>query len=119
MILHEDGDRPVLAAGASGGRRIMAAVAQMLAFTMQFGMDPAAAAAHPRIDVSGPDGVNADGRLTDDILAALRADGPVAVVEHGVLPINFACPNLIQLRDGQRTGISDVMSPWSEAVAQA
>ena len=34
-------------------------------------------------------------------------------------PVNFACPNLIQIKDGVRTGISDVMSPWSAAVAQA
>ena len=40
-------------------------------------------------------------------------------VEHGVLPINFACPNLIVQRpDGSRTGISDWVSPWSLAVAQ-
>ncbi len=97
----------------------MASVAQMLAFTGDFGMDPAAAAHHPRIDVSDPGSVNADGRLPPDVLAALKADGEVAVVEHGVLPVNFACPNLIAQHDGQRTGISDVMSPWSAALAQA
>jgi gamma-glutamyltranspeptidase/glutathione hydrolase len=36
-----------------------------------------------------------------------------------VLPVNFACPNLIVQHRGHRTGISDVMSPWSAAVAQA
>jgi hypothetical protein len=35
------------------------------------------------------------------VLDRLRADGPVEVVEHGVMPLNFACPNLIQRR---RTG---------------
>ena len=109
----------MLAAGASGGRRIMAAVAQMLAFTLDFGMDPAAAAHQPRIDVSDPGSVNADSRLPADVLAALQADGPVDIVEHGVLPVNFACPNLITQSHGQRTGISDVMSPWSAALAQA
>ena len=110
---------PVLAAGASGGRRIMAAVAQMLAFTLDFGMAPVDAAHHPRIDVSDPDGVNADARLPADVIAALQDDGPVELMDHGVLPVNFACPNLIQQRDGLRTGISDVMSPWSAAIAQA
>ncbi len=117
VIVSEHG-APVLAAGASGGRRIMAAVAQMLAFTLDFGMDPVAAAHHPRIDVSDPGWVNADARLPAATLGALRAGGPVEVVEHGVMPINFACPNLIRFRDGERTGISDVMSPWSAAVAQ-
>ena len=113
-----DGGRPVLAAGASGGRRILASVVQMLAF-VDAGMDPAAAAHQPRIDVSDATTVHADARLPQDVLAALAADGPVEAVEHGVLPVNFACPNLILDRDGTRTGISDVMSPWSAAVAQS
>jgi len=113
------GDDPVLAVGASGGRRIMAAVAQMLFFVARFGMDPAAAQHHPRIDVSGPDGVTADRRLPADVLDALRADGPVEAVEHGVLPMNFACPNLILQQAGTRIGVTDAMSPWSAAIAQA
>jgi gamma-glutamyltranspeptidase/glutathione hydrolase len=44
---------------------------------------------------------------------------PLEVVEHAVLPVNFACPNLIAIgEDGMRTGISDAMSPWSAALAQ-
>ena len=82
-------------------------------------MDMEAAALHPRIDVSDPATIHADARLPEDVLAALRADGPVEVMEHAVLPVNFACPNLIQDRNGQRTGISDALSPWSAAVAQA
>jgi gamma-glutamyltranspeptidase/glutathione hydrolase len=118
-VIVRDGDGPIVAGGASGGRRIMAAVAQMLAFTIDFGMDPATAAHHPRIDVSDPGIVNADASLPAEVIEALRADGPVQVVQHGVLPVNFACPNLIVQQGGQRTGISDVMSPWSAAVAQA
>ncbi len=117
-VIVRDATGPVLATGASGGRRIMAAVAQMLAFTLDFSMDAQEAAHHPRIDVSGPDSVTADSRLPATVLDAMRADGPVMVVDHGVLPINFACPNLITQQAGQRTGISDVMSPWSAAIAQ-
>ncbi len=118
-IILRDGDRPWLAAGASGGRRILAAVAQMMTFIADFGMTPEQAAHYPRIDVSGPDGISADRRLPPDVLAALSADGPTEVVEHGVMPINFACPNVIVQSDGTRTGISDAASPWSAAVAQA
>ena len=118
IILKNDG-KPWLAAGSSGGRRIMASVLQTMSYVADFGMSPAAAAHHPRIDVSSPDSVTADSRLPADVLAALAADGPTQVVEHGVLPVNFACPNLIvQNPDGTRTGISDVASPWSAAVAQ-
>ncbi len=118
-VIVRDATGPILAAGASGGRRILAAVAQILAFTLDFGMDPQAAAHHPRIDVSDPGSINADSRLSPAILDALQATGPVDIVEHGALPVNFACPNLITQEAGQRTGISDVMSPWSAAVAQA
>ena len=119
-IILKDGDRPWLAAGASGGRRILAAVAQVMSFIAAFGMTAEQAAHQPRIDVSDPDGVSADPRLPAEVLAALTLDGPTEVVEHGVMPINYACPNLI-LRDagGTVTGISDAASPWSSAVAQA
>ncbi len=118
-VILRDGDRPWIAAGASGGRRIMASVLQVLAFAAQFGMDLEAAAHHPRIDVSDPAGVNADRRLAPEVIKALRADGPTEVVEHGVLPINFACPNMVMLAgNGTRTGISDAASPWSATVAQ-
>jgi gamma-glutamyltranspeptidase/glutathione hydrolase len=118
-VIMRDGDRPWNAAGASGGRRIMAAVLQLVAFVADFGMTPQAAAHQPRIDVSDPDKVTADRRLAPDILAALQADGPTEIVEHSVLPLNFACPNLLMQTDGVRTGISDAASPWSAAVAQA
>lgn len=118
VMLTENG-RPFLAAGASGGRRIMAAVFQVMTFLADFGMSIEDAAHHPRIDVSGTDRVSADRRLPEAVLDALAADGPVEVVEHGAVPINFACPNVIvQRQDGLREGISDAASPWSAAVAQ-
>ncbi|MBL6454343.1 gamma-glutamyltransferase [Belnapia sp. T6] len=115
-IILAAGDQPEIAAGASGGRRIMAAVLQLLSFVAEFGMEPEAAAHHPRIDVSGPDGVTADRRLPPKVLAALP--GEPELVEHSVMPLNFACPNLIRRGPGGTlTGISDAMSPWSGAVA--
>jgi len=118
-IILRDGAKPWIAAGASGGRRIMAAVLQLMSFVADFGMSLDAAAHQPRIDVSDPHKVTADRRLAPDILRALEAEGPVEIVEHGVLPLNFACPNIIQQHDGTRAGISDAASPWSGAVAQA
>jgi len=117
-LILRDGAAPWIAAGASGGRRIMAAVLQLVSFVADFGMSPEEAAHQPRIDVSGPGLVTADRRFAPDILRALQADGPLEIVEHAVLPLNFACPNLIAQKDGVRTGISDVISPWSAAVAQ-
>ena len=118
IILRQDG-KPSLAAGASGGRRILASVAQVMSFVADFGMTVEQAAHQPRIDVSDAENVSADRRLPADVLAALAADGPMEAVEHGVMPINFACPNMIlRAPDGSVTGISDAASPWSAAVAQ-
>jgi gamma-glutamyltranspeptidase/glutathione hydrolase len=118
-VVLRDGKGPWLAAGAAGGRRILASVLQVTAFVAQFGMTPEAAAHQPRIDVSDPHRVSADSRLDPNILRALQADGATEIVEQSVLPINFACPNLVVQQDGVRVGISDAASPWSAAVAQA
>jgi gamma-glutamyltranspeptidase/glutathione hydrolase len=120
VIVADASGRPEMALGASGGRRILAAVFQMLSLVSGFGLSPEAAAHFPRIDVSGPEGATADRRLPQATLDALAAAGKLEVVEHAVLPVNFACPNLILIApDGTRTGITDVMSPWSAALAQA
>jgi len=118
-IMLTTGGKPFLAGGASGGRRIMAAVFQLMTFIADFGMSVDDAAHHPRIDVSSVDTVSADRRLPAAVLDALAAEGTLEVVEHGAVPINFACPNVIvQHPDGTRSGISDAASPWSAAVAQ-
>ena len=118
VVAMRDG-RPWFGVGASGGRRILAAVLQMASFVVDFGMDPAAAAHQPRIDVSGGDRLAIDRRLAPAIVGPLSAMPGATLVEHGVFPTRFACPNLV-LRDadGINHGISDVMSPWSAAIAE-
>jgi gamma-glutamyltranspeptidase/glutathione hydrolase len=98
----------------------MAAVFQLLSFVADFGMDPEIAGHQPRIDVSDPGHISADRRLPPEVLSLLSEDGAVDIVDHSVIPVNFACPNLIvQQPDGTRVGMSDAVSPWSAAVAQA
>lgn len=119
-IILKDGDRPWLAAGASGGRHILGSVTQLMSFIADFGMTAEQAAHHPRIDVSDPESVTADPRLPAEVIAALAQDGPTELADHGVVPVNYANPNVIlRSADGAVTGVSDVMSPWSSAVAQA
>ncbi len=117
VVIPNDGNWPRFAAGASGGRRILASVYQMLAWTLDAEMDLEVAAHVPRIDVSGPELTSADQRLPAGTIAAMEADGAVSVVEHGVMPINFACPNMIRVDEDGAQGISDAASPWSAAVA--
>ena len=118
-LILRDGDRPILAAGASGGRHIMAATFQLMTYIADFAMDPATAAHTPRISVAGPDKVLADADLGAEIIAALAADAPVEVVTRGLMPANFANPNaILQHNNGHRTGTPDNRSPWSVALAQ-
>jgi gamma-glutamyltranspeptidase / glutathione hydrolase len=118
VVVARDG-RPWFGVGASGGRRILGAVLQLASFVVDFGMEPSVAAHHPRVDVNGSDRIGLDRRLPPAILDRLTAQPGAALVEHGASPARFACPNLV-LRDadGVNHGISDVMSPWSAAVAE-
>ena len=112
-------DRPWFGVGASGGRKILGAVLQLASLIVDFGMDPEAAAHHPRIDVSGSDQIGIDRRLPAAITERLSTQAGARIIEHTVYPSRFACPNLV-LRGagGLNRGISDVMSPWSAAVAE-
>jgi len=111
--------QPWFGLGASGGRRILGAVMQLASFVVDFGMEPLAAAHHPRVDVNGSDRIGLDRRLPPGIVERLSARPGATLVEHGAFPARFACPNLV-LRgaDGINHGITDVMSPWSGAVAE-
>jgi gamma-glutamyltranspeptidase/glutathione hydrolase len=119
VVAARDG-RPWFGLGASGGRRIVGAVLQMASFVIDFGMDAKAAAHHPRIDVSGAESrIGIDRRHSPEIAERLMRRPGAMLVEHTAFPARFACPNLV-LRgaDGRNTGITDVMSPWSGAVAE-
>ncbi|MBV9554076.1 MAG: gamma-glutamyltransferase [Alphaproteobacteria bacterium] len=118
LIVARDG-RPRFGIGASGGRRILASVLQLASFVVDFGMGVDEAAHHPRIDVSGNDGVAIDRRLPEAVIDRLVARHGAQVVEHTVWPARFACPNIVlRGEDGINHGVSDALSPWSAAVAE-
>ena len=119
-VLLRQGGAPALAIGASGGRRILPSVAQLLTFVTDFAMNPAEAATCPRIDVSDPDAITADSRMSAAILAALSEAGALATAEAVVSPGLFAAPCVIaSYADGTRVGAADIASPWSAALAQS
>ena len=84
LIVARDG-RPRFGVGASGGRRILGAVLQMASFVVDFGMSPEDAAHHPRVDVSGAEGVAIDRRLPEAVIDRLSGRRGAQVVEHTVL----------------------------------
>ncbi|MBV9827099.1 MAG: gamma-glutamyltransferase [Alphaproteobacteria bacterium] len=105
--------------GASGGRRILAAVVQLASFIVDFAMSAGEAAHYPRIDVSGETGISIDTRLSEAIRDRLMSRAGAALTEHTAWPAMFACPNLVvRGEDGLNYGVSDVMSPSSAAVAE-
>ena len=107
------------AMGASGGRRIMPAVFQLLSFLVDYGMTIEEAMHTPRIDASGAPLTLADERLDSGLCDALAQDGATLTVPHGVYPVLFACPNVVARN--QALGLSEggafVMSPWSKVEA--
>ena len=108
------GDR--FALGASGGRRIMPAVMQLVSFLVDFDLDLEDAFHAPRIDASGGESVTVDPGFAPQVVAALRERYPVEVWPNAVYPAMYACPNAAgALRDGSQVGAAYVMSPWALA----
>src|SRR3546814_134462 len=82
--------RPWVALGASGGRRIMPAVMQIVSMLVDCGMELEDAFHQPRIDISGDHKANVDRRLGSDVFAALEERMPVVPLEDTVYPSMFA-----------------------------
>ncbi len=112
--------KPWFAIGASGGRKIMPAVLQIASFLADHGLSLDEAFHHPRIDASEAEYVALDPRLPITVRKALAAKFPTRAQELVVYPTNYACPSAV-LRDAksrENFGATDVMSPWSGAVAE-
>ncbi len=110
VIERADGFRVAL--GASGGRRIMPSVFQLIAFLVDHGMTLDEAIHCPRVDTS-TDIVAVNDRLSRDIIEALRARFTVEETGDRVYPVMFACPNGAgrNLKTGWSSGAAFVMSP--------
>lgn len=100
---------------ASGGRKIVSAVAQLASFIADNGMDIKAAFHAPRIDVSGGDSIIADETLLPEVQAALGEVMQVQTTQRIVLPYAFACPAGVKRDRSVNTGCTEIMSPWRDA----
>src|SRR5688572_12463915 len=104
--------------GASGGRKIMPSVAQILSFMLDFGMDLDEAFHCPRIDVSGPGLALVDRRLGDETLRAIAASMTAEFTDLAPYPAQFANPSAVQAPpDRKFRGAADLASAWSGAVS--
>jgi gamma-glutamyltranspeptidase/glutathione hydrolase len=118
VLLGDDGR--CIALGASGGRRIMPAVFQLISYLIDYGMTLDEAIHYPRLDVSGTDTVTLDSALPNDVLGLLAPRYKTRALPGGVYPNSFACPSIAchDPESGTRSGATFVMSPWAAACAE-
>lgn len=118
-----DGDRPWLALGASGGRRILPAVMQLVSFQADFGLSLEQAFARPRIDASVAGQLMVDPLMEPAIKEALaaRAAGKIEIVERrrDPYPLAYACPVAVAIdtATGERVAMTEIAQPWAGAAA--
>ena len=117
VILEQGGTRTAL--GASGGRKIVSAVAQLAMMMTEHGMSLEAAFHAPRIDMSGGDQVTVDETLSEPARARIARDHPVATARRTVFPYAFACPAAVRCDGARRSGCTEIMSPLGDAVAES
>jgi gamma-glutamyltranspeptidase/glutathione hydrolase len=117
-VIGEAGDGRRFALGASGGRKIIGAVMQIISFMIDHGLTLEEAFHQQRIDMSGASKVTADRTLPQAALDALAAAFPTSTAVRTNFPYAFACPSAV-LREGEiNTGCTEIMSPWGDAVAE-
>ncbi|MGE0288354.1 MAG: gamma-glutamyltransferase [Bradyrhizobium sp.] len=117
-VIAETADGRRLAVGASGGRRILPAVAQLLSFTMDFGMDLDATIHQPRIDASEGAVVIGDVRLPAAVHDALRSRFDYEQARIQTFPMKFACPSAVMRQGATNFGATETAQPWGDAVAE-
>ena len=113
------GDGSVFAVGACGGRKIFAAVFQLVSFLVDFGMSVDDAVHQARIDVSGTDLVSIMAHMAPAIAARLQARYPQTRMRpNAVSPMLFALPQLVlRHADGSMSGGCFVPSPHAKVAA--
>ncbi|MHA3904260.1 gamma-glutamyltransferase [Castellaniella sp. WN] len=110
-IVLRDG-RPWLVTGSPGGARIITTVLETVADAIDFGMNPAEAAAQPRFHHQWqPDELRVEKGFSPDTLALLRGYG-----HHVVVKPAMGRTQTILIRDGVLYGASDPRNPDGAAL---
>jgi gamma-glutamyltranspeptidase/glutathione hydrolase len=117
-VIAQAADGRRVAVGASGGRRILPAITQLLSFVMDYGMNLDAAIHQPRIDASEGNVVIGDVRLPPEVRDALRTRFDYEEARIQTAPMKFACPSVV-MRDGTtNSGATEIAQPWADAIAE-
>jgi gamma-glutamyltranspeptidase/glutathione hydrolase len=105
-LVLKDG-KPVLVTGSPGGARIITTVLQTVVNTIDFGMNPAEAAATPRVHHQWtPDELRIEKGLSPDTVALLKQRGHNVAVK-----ASMGRTQTIQIRGGSLYGYSDPRNP--------
>ncbi|HLN10826.1 MAG TPA: gamma-glutamyltransferase [Xanthobacteraceae bacterium] len=116
-VLGFAGEEPWLAIGASGGRRILPAVFQLISFQADFGLGLEAAFHHPRIDTSVAGEVAVDPLIAPETRTALAQHFSVSERARVPYPLPYACPIAVAVEGGERIALTEVSQPWAGAAA--
>jgi gamma-glutamyltranspeptidase / glutathione hydrolase len=106
------------ALGASGGRKIMPAVAQIAAHLIEQDMSMQDAIEAPRLDVSGTAQVVVDERFPADVIETLARELTVAMAQRLPFPYAFACPAGVMRIGTTNSGTTETFSPWGDGVGE-
>ena len=108
---------PWFAIGASGGRRIMPAVFQVVTFLVDCRLSLDAAVHLPRINLDGGPAVEADPRLGAAVLQAIAEEHVVAATPALVTPNHYANPQIVLVAPDGLEGAAQVLHPTACALA--
>jgi gamma-glutamyltranspeptidase/glutathione hydrolase len=112
------GSGAVMAVGGCGGRRILPAVFQLLAMSVDFGLDLDEAFHMPRLDVSGLDVVVADRRMSAEVIEALAAELQTVIAEPVEYPFPYTIASAVRRVGEENEGATEPQHPWSEGVCE-
>lgn len=116
--LLERSDGAHFALGASGGRKIMPAVAELTSLLLDYGMDLNTAFHSPRTDMSMADVTIVDQALPEDVIAALKDTlAHVVTAPRTIFPYHFACPSAVARQGDENAGATEIMSAWGDAIS--
>lgn len=106
----------MIALGAAGGRKIIPAITQLVAFLIDGGLPLEAAFHQSRLDVHSDRTIIVDERLSEQIQSLLRNCGQVHTAATTVFPHHFGILGALKLTDDAIEAMPDVASPWAAAI---